>query len=144
MSSIVPLEEIEEVEQFEPDEFGFDHDFLFKVTSPEGTDEVCSPDEVCDLILDLVEDQFWDWWAIRLAVAGSSPLKVYEAIDRAGASSLSAELLTLFTCRTWQRSRNPAGGGKTSDGDDLPALSRPGTAALIWPMSKKCCRSVTS
>ncbi|MBX3452485.1 MAG: hypothetical protein KF777_23240 [Planctomycetaceae bacterium] len=79
MSSIVPLEEIEEVEQFEPDEFGFDHDFLFKVTSPEGTDEVCSPDEVCDLILDLVEDQFWDWWSDPSRSRRFKPrAKVYE------------------------------------------------------------------
>jgi len=63
MSSIVPLEEFEEVEEFDPDEPGFDQDFLFKITTPEETGEARSPDEVCDLILDEIEDQFWDWWS---------------------------------------------------------------------------------
>lgn len=79
MSSIVPLEEFQECEEFDVDEFEFDHDFLFKITSPEGTDEACSPDEVCDLILDAIEDQFWDWLADRHRSRRFKPrIKVYE------------------------------------------------------------------
>ncbi len=79
MSSIVPLEEFEAVEEFDPDELGFDQDFLFKITTPEGTDEACSPDEVCDLILDAIEDQFWDWWTAPCRSRRFKPrIKVYE------------------------------------------------------------------
>ena len=79
MPSIVPLEESEHVERFDVDEFEFDHDFLFKITSPEGTDEACSPDEVCDLILDEIEDQFWDWWSDPCRSRRFKPrVKVYE------------------------------------------------------------------
>ena len=79
MSSIVPLEEFQECEEFDVDEFEFDHDFLFKITSPEGTDEACSPDEVCDLILDAIEDQFWDWLADPHRSRRFKPrIKVYE------------------------------------------------------------------
>ena len=79
MSSIVPLEESEDVEAFDPDEFAFDHDFLFKITSPEGTDEACSPDEACELILDQIEGQFWDWWNAPCRRSRFKPrIKVYE------------------------------------------------------------------
>ncbi|WP_437231247.1 hypothetical protein SH661x_004387 [Planctomicrobium sp. SH661] len=79
MPSIVPLEEFEEVDEFDPDELGFEHDFLFKMTTSEGTDEACSPDEVCDLILDAIEDQFWDWWADPTRRRRFKPrIKVYE------------------------------------------------------------------
>ena len=79
MSSIVPLEELDQFEKFDPDELGFDHDFLFKITTPEGTDEACSPDEVCDLILDVIEDQFWDWLADPHRSRRFKPrIKVYE------------------------------------------------------------------
>ena len=79
MPSIVSLEEFEEVEEIDRDELGFDHDFLFKITSQEGTDEVCSPDEVCDLILDLVEEQFWEWFHDPSRSRRFKPrVKVYE------------------------------------------------------------------
>ena len=79
MSSIVPLEEFEAVEEFDPDELGFAQDFLFKITTPEGTDEACSPDEVCELILDAIEDQFWDWWSAPCRSRRFKPrIKVYE------------------------------------------------------------------
>ncbi len=79
MSSIVPLEEFEEVEEFDPNEFGFEHYFLFKITTPEGTGEACSPDEVCELILDEIEDQFWDWWSNPCRSRRFKPrIKVYE------------------------------------------------------------------
>ncbi len=79
MSSIVPLEEFEEVDEVDSDEFGFDQDFLFKITTPEETGEACSPDEVCDLILDEIEDQFWDWWSDPCRSRRFKPrLKVYE------------------------------------------------------------------
>jgi hypothetical protein len=35
---------------------------VFKVTSAEGTEEVNSPDEACDLMCDLVAEQFWEWF----------------------------------------------------------------------------------
>ena len=79
MPSIVPLEEFGAVEEFDPDELGFAQDFLFKITAPEGTDEACSPDEVCDLILDAIEDQFWDWWSDPCRRRRFKPrIKVYE------------------------------------------------------------------
>ena len=79
MPSIVPLEESEHVARFDVDEFEFDHDFLFKITSPEGTDEACSPDEVCDLVLDAIEDQVWDWLADPHRSRRFKPrIKVYE------------------------------------------------------------------
>ena len=33
-----------------------------KVTSPEGTEEVDSPDEAFDLISDLLTEQYWVWF----------------------------------------------------------------------------------
>jgi hypothetical protein len=62
MPTIVRPHEIEAPDRFNPDDEDFDLDELFKVTSPEGTEEVYSPDEACDLILDLVEQQFWNWY----------------------------------------------------------------------------------
>jgi hypothetical protein len=46
---------------------------------PTGTEEVYSPDEACDLILDIVEQQFWEWyddpaWSRRF----KPRVKVYE------------------------------------------------------------------
>lgn len=81
MPSIVPREGFTDVEEFDPEEFGFDSDFLFKITSPEGTDEVDSPDEVCDVICDLVADQFWDWWLEAARSRRFKPrIKVYEVL----------------------------------------------------------------
>ncbi|MGC1274146.1 MAG: hypothetical protein WBC44_10605 [Planctomycetaceae bacterium] len=34
----------------------------FKVCFPEGTELFGSPDETCELICDLVAEQFWDWF----------------------------------------------------------------------------------
>jgi hypothetical protein len=34
----------------------------FKVLFPEGAELLGSPDEACDLICDLVAEQFWDWF----------------------------------------------------------------------------------
>ena len=82
MSSIVPLEEFEEVDEVDPDELGFEHDFLFKITTPEETGEACSPDEACDVICDLVADQFWDWWYDPARRRRFKPrLKLYEVLE---------------------------------------------------------------
>jgi hypothetical protein len=65
---------------FDPDDDDWDGlEELFKVTSPEGTEEVYSPDEACDLILDLVEQQFWEWYDDPACPRRFKPrVKVYE------------------------------------------------------------------
>jgi hypothetical protein len=62
MPSIVHAHELDDPDRFDPDDDDFGLEELFKVTSPEGTDEVDSPDAACDLILDIVEQQFWEWY----------------------------------------------------------------------------------
>ena len=61
MPSILHEHELEEPDELAPDDVECDGDEPFKITSPEGTEEVYSPDEACDVILDLVEQQFWEW-----------------------------------------------------------------------------------
>lgn len=61
MPSIVHAHELDDPD-LDSDDDEFDLEETFKVTSPEGTEEVYSPDEACDLILDLVEQQFWEWY----------------------------------------------------------------------------------
>ena len=54
----------------------------FKLSGPEGTEESDSPDEVCDLISDLVTEQFWDWWNDPSRSRRFKPrLKVYEVLQ---------------------------------------------------------------
>lgn len=62
MPSIVHAHELDDPDRFDPEEEDFEGGHILKVTSPEGTEEVYSPDEACDLILDLVEQQFWEWY----------------------------------------------------------------------------------
>lgn len=63
---------------FNPDD-EFDFEETFKVTGSEGTEEVYSPDEACDLILEFVEQQFWDWWSDPCRSRRFKPrVKVYE------------------------------------------------------------------
>lgn len=63
----------------DPDDDDFGLEELFKVTSPEGTEEVYSPDEACDLILDIVEQQFWEWYDDPAFPRRFKPrVKVYE------------------------------------------------------------------
>ena len=79
MPSIIHEHELDEPDQFDPDEFDDEFDHLFKVTSPDTNDEVTSADEACDLILDLVEEQFWDWFANPERGRRFKPrVKVYE------------------------------------------------------------------
>ncbi len=53
----------------------------FKVSCPEGTEELESPDEACDLICDLVAEQFWDWWNDPTRQRRFKPrVKVYEVL----------------------------------------------------------------
>lgn len=74
MPSIVHEHELED-----PDQFGFDGGEVFKITSPEGAEDVYCPDEACDLILDLVEQQFWDWYADPASSRRFKPrVKLYE------------------------------------------------------------------
>jgi len=77
MSSNVHEHELHDPD-FDPDD-EFDLKETFKITSSEGTEEVYSPDEACDLILDLVEQQFWDWWSDPCRSRRFKPrVKVYE------------------------------------------------------------------
>jgi len=79
MPSIVHQHEIDDPDRVDPDDEDFDLEELFKVTSPEGTEEVYSPDEACDLILDLVEQQFWEWFDDPACPRRFKPrVKVYE------------------------------------------------------------------
>lgn len=78
MPSIVHAHELDDPD-FDPDDDDFGFEELFKVTSPEGTEEVYSPDEACDLILNLVEQQFWEWYDDPACPRRFKPrLKVYE------------------------------------------------------------------
>lgn len=79
MPSVVHQHELEAPDRFDPDDFEFDDDQLLKVMSSEGTEEVDSPDEACDLICDLVEEQFWDWFTNPARGRRFKPrIKVYE------------------------------------------------------------------
>jgi len=79
MPSIVHAHELDDPDRFDPDDEDFGLEELFKVTSPEGTEEVNSPDEACDLILDLVEQQFWEWYDDPACPRRFKPrVKVYE------------------------------------------------------------------
>ncbi len=61
MPTIVHAHELDDPDcDFDDNEFDLEE--TFKVTSPEGTEEAYSPDEARDLILDLVEQQFWEWY----------------------------------------------------------------------------------
>ena len=62
MPSVVHERDIDEPERCDPDDEWFDDDPTFKVSSTEGTAEVYSPDEACELICDLVAEQFWEWF----------------------------------------------------------------------------------
>lgn len=85
MPSYVHEHEIEEPEPIDPDGKPWDREEAFKISSPDdSTDEVDSPDAACDLILDIVEQQFWEWYY------GSGPtwsrrfkprVKVYEVSE---------------------------------------------------------------
>ena len=79
MPSIVHAHELDDPDRFDPDDDDFGLEELFKVTSPEGTEEVYSPDEACDLILDLVEQQFWEWYDDPACLRRFKPrVKIYE------------------------------------------------------------------
>ena len=79
MPSIVHAHVLDDPDRFDPDDDDFGLEKLFKVTSPEGTEEVNSPDEACDLILDLVEQQFWEWYDDPACPRRFKPrVKIYE------------------------------------------------------------------
>jgi hypothetical protein len=59
MPSIVHQHDLEEFEDSDDRDGPLNQQF--KVTSPEGTEEVYSPDEAFDLISDLLTEQFWEW-----------------------------------------------------------------------------------
>ena len=78
MPSIVHAHELDDPDLGSDDD-DFDLEETFKVTSPEGTEEVYSPDEALDLILDLVEQQFWEWYDDPACPRRLKPrVKVYE------------------------------------------------------------------
>lgn len=80
MPSDSPIDEFAEIGSF--DEFECNGTFVGKVTSPDGIEEVYSPDEACDVICDLVADQFWDWWSDPARRRRFKPrLKVYEVLE---------------------------------------------------------------
>lgn len=79
MPSIVHQHDLEDLERFDPDDGDDPHDQQFKVTSPEGTEEVYSPDEAFDLICDLLTEQFWEWFEDPNRSRRFKPrIKVYE------------------------------------------------------------------
>lgn len=57
----------------------FDAERTFRISSPNDTDQVDSPDAACDLMCDLVAEQFWDWWDSPVPTRRFKPrVKVYE------------------------------------------------------------------
>jgi hypothetical protein len=62
MPSVAYEHELEAPDRFDPDNQDLRDAHVLKLTSPEGTEEIDSPDAACDLICDLVAEQFWDWW----------------------------------------------------------------------------------
>ena len=77
MPSIVHEHEIEAPDR--TDEDAFDREEAFRVESPEETDEVDSADAACELILDVVEQQFWEWYNDPVSPRRFKPrVKVYE------------------------------------------------------------------
>ena len=82
MPSIVHEYEIEGPENVEPDDVGFGFERRFRVSSAEGTEELESVDEVCDLICELVSEQFWHWWNDPSHSRRFKPsVKVYEELQ---------------------------------------------------------------
>lgn len=78
MPNIVHAHELDDPD-FDPDDDEFNLEETFKVTSPEGTEDIYSPDEACDLILDLVEQQFWEWYDDPACPRRFKPrVKIYE------------------------------------------------------------------
>jgi hypothetical protein len=52
---------------------------MFKITTPDGTEETYTPDEACDLIASLVCEQFWDWFLNPASKRRFKPrIKLYE------------------------------------------------------------------
>ncbi len=62
MPTIVHERDIADPPDLAPDDPPVLCERLFKVTSPEGTEEVDSPDEAFDLISDLLTEQYWVWF----------------------------------------------------------------------------------
>ena len=79
MPTVIPEHELVDPDELDPGDFDFDLDQVFKVTSPDDTEEVNSPDEACDLMCDVVAEQFWDWFHDPSRSRRFKPrVKVYE------------------------------------------------------------------
>ena len=79
MPSIIHERELDDDDPCDSADEDFALEELFKITSPDGTEEVDSPDAACDLILDLVEQQFWEWYDDPACPRRFKPrVKVYE------------------------------------------------------------------
>ena len=79
MPTIVHERDIAEPPDFAPDDPPILFERLFKITTPDGTAETYTPDEACDLILVLVEQQFWDWYSDPACPRRFKPrIKLYE------------------------------------------------------------------
>ena len=79
MPTVIPEHELVDTDELDFGEFNSDRTAVFKVTSAEGTQEVSSPDEACDLICDLVAEQFWEWFHDPCRSRRFKPrIKVYE------------------------------------------------------------------
>ena len=64
---------------FAPDDPPLIFERLFKITTPDGTEEIDTPDEACDLIASLVCEQFWDWFLNPASKRRFKPrIKLYE------------------------------------------------------------------
>lgn len=78
MPARVPDPEFDDPDE-QQDSSEFNGDPTYKITSPNGTDQVDSPDAACDLMCDLVAEQFWDWWDSPAPTRRFKPrVKVYE------------------------------------------------------------------
>ena len=79
MPTVIPEYELVEPDELDLGDFDTDLDPVFKVTCAEGTEEVNSPDEACDLLCDLVAEQFWEWFNDPSRSRRFKPrVKVYE------------------------------------------------------------------
>ena len=79
MPTIVHEHQIADPPDLAADDPPFIFERLFKVTTPDGTEEIDTPDEACDLIASLVCEQFWDWFLNPASKRRFKPrIKLYE------------------------------------------------------------------
>lgn len=79
MPTIVHERDIVDPPDIAPDDPPLIFERLFKISTPDGTEETYTPDEACDLIAAHVVDQFWEWFLDPTSSRRFKPrVKLYE------------------------------------------------------------------